>query len=102
MSRIDTDHHASIATMRDLMDNADCLITQQEVERALDRMAEEITASLGDKLPVFYCVMNGGLITAGHLLTRLGFRETGRAERTIQVGGVWVDRVWFELSRADF
>jgi hypoxanthine phosphoribosyltransferase len=36
-------------------------------------MAEAITRDLGDKLPVFYCVMNGGLITTGHLLTRLGF-----------------------------
>ncbi len=73
MPRLDADPHDSLATMRDLMDNADCLIAQQQVERALDRMAEEITASLGDKLPVFYCVMNGGLITTGHLLTRLGF-----------------------------
>ncbi len=59
--------------MRDLMDNADCLIDQSQVEKALDRMAADITAALGDKLPVFYCVMNGGLITTGHLLTRLGF-----------------------------
>ena len=36
------------------------------------------------------------------LLTRLGFRETGRAERTMQVGDAWVDSVWFALSRADF
>lgn len=64
---------ASIDSMRDLMDNADCLISQSEVEHALDRMAERISADLGDKLPVFYCVMNGGLITTGHLLTRLGF-----------------------------
>lgn len=60
-------------SMRALMDDADCLITQQQVEQALDRMAEAITRDLGDKLPVFYCVMNGGLITTGHLLTRLGF-----------------------------
>ncbi len=63
----------SLATMREIMNNADCLISQDEVELALDRMAEAITRDLGDKLPVFYCVMNGGLITTGHLLTRLGF-----------------------------
>lgn len=60
-------------TMRAVMDTADCLISRQDVEWALDRMADEMTRDLGDKLPVFYCVMNGGLITTGHLLTRLGF-----------------------------
>lgn len=73
MSRLDPETHQSLTDMRELMANADCLIRQEEVERALDRMAEEITRDLGDKLPVFYCVMNGGLITTGHLLTRLGF-----------------------------
>ena len=73
MSKLDKEALESLDSMRELMDNADCLISQQEVERALDRMAEEITRDLGDKLPVFYCVMNGGLITTGHLLTRLGF-----------------------------
>lgn len=73
MSRLDPEIHQSLTDMRELMASADCLISQEEVERALDRMAEEITRDLGDKLPVFYCVMNGGLITTGHLLTRLGF-----------------------------
>nr|WP_298249008.1 hypoxanthine-guanine phosphoribosyltransferase [uncultured Halomonas sp.] len=73
MSRLDPETHQSLTDMRELMANADCLISQEEVELALDRMAEAITHDLGDKLPVFYCVMNGGLITTGHLLTRLGF-----------------------------
>ena len=33
------------------------------------------------------------------LLGKFGFRETGRAERTIEVGGVWVDSVFLELER---
>ncbi|WP_043487652.1 hypoxanthine-guanine phosphoribosyltransferase [Halomonas halodenitrificans] len=73
MTRLDPETHQSLTDMRELMANADCLISQEEVELALDRMAEAITHDLGDKLPVFYCVMNGGLITTGHLLTRLGF-----------------------------
>ena len=73
MSKLDKEALESLDSIRELMDNADCLISQEQVERALDRMAEEITRDLGDKLPVFYCVMNGGLITTGHLLTRLGF-----------------------------
>ncbi len=33
------------------------------------------------------------------LLRRLGFVETGRAERTIQVAGEWCDSVYLSLSR---
>ncbi len=73
MAKLDKQALESRDSMRTLMDEADCLIPQARVEQALDRMAEAITRDLGDKLPVFYCVMNGGLITTGHLLTRLGF-----------------------------
>lgn len=33
------------------------------------------------------------------LLARLGFRETGRAARTLQVGDEWCDSVYLQLSR---
>lgn len=33
------------------------------------------------------------------VLTRLGFVETGRAERTFCIDGVWVDSVFFSLKR---
>ena len=32
------------------------------------------------------------------LLTGLGFRETGRADRTWHVGGVWCDSIYLELD----
>lgn len=35
------------------------------------------------------------------LLGRLGFRETGRAERTIRVGEEWCDSVYLELPRPE-
>ena len=34
-----------------------------------------------------------------NLLTRLGFRKSGQSERTIQVGGVWCDSLYFRLDR---
>lgn len=34
------------------------------------------------------------------LLARLGFAETGRAERTIEVAGEWCDSVYLSLTRA--
>lgn len=33
------------------------------------------------------------------LLTKLGFVETGRAERTIQIGDDWFDSIYFALTR---
>jgi hypoxanthine phosphoribosyltransferase len=44
-----------------------------DIHAALDRMAAEITAALGDRLPVVLCVLTGGIIPTGHLLTRLAF-----------------------------
>ena len=34
------------------------------------------------------------------VLTRLGFSETGRAQRTLKVGDVWVDSVYLEMMAA--
>ena len=36
------------------------------------------------------------------LLASLGFRETHRAERTIEIGGKWCDSVYLALSREDW
>lgn len=33
------------------------------------------------------------------LLARLGFRETGRAERTFHIGGAWSDSVYLTLAK---
>ncbi len=52
---------------------ADCLHDRASVEQALDRLGREITQVLGDRNPLILCVMNGGLVAAGHLLTRLNF-----------------------------
>lgn len=53
--------------------NAVCLHGPEAVQAALDRMAVEITAVLADRLPVVLCVLTGGIIPTGHLLTRLSF-----------------------------
>jgi len=54
-------------------ENAECLADAESVERALDRMAEEITHTLGSRNPLIFAVMNGALILAGRLLPRLPF-----------------------------
>lgn len=52
---------------------ADCLYTNDQVQVALDTMAADITKKLADRDPLILCVMTGGVIPAGHLLTRLNF-----------------------------
>lgn len=53
--------------------DADQLVTINEVECAIKRIAQEITTQLKDSCPVLLCVMNGGLIFTGQLLTQLAF-----------------------------
>jgi hypoxanthine phosphoribosyltransferase len=45
----------------------------EAIHSALDRMAREITIAMADTLPVVLCVLTGGIIPTGHLLTRLAF-----------------------------
>jgi hypoxanthine phosphoribosyltransferase len=52
---------------------ADCLYNEAECEAALDRMAQKVTAAVGTSNPLFITVMQGGLVPAGQLLTRLDF-----------------------------
>jgi hypoxanthine phosphoribosyltransferase len=50
---------------------AELLHNQAAIDDALDTMATQINQLLVGRDPLVLCVMNGGLITAGHLLTRL-------------------------------
>ena len=59
--------------IQSIQDNAECLHDADAVHQALDQMASAITESLGESLPVVLCVLNGGIIPAGYLLTRLEF-----------------------------
>ena len=72
--------HAEIIAIQD---NAECLHDVDAVHQALDEMAAAITGTLGETLPVVLCVLNGGIIPTGQLLTRLGFPlETGYLHAT--------------------
>jgi len=54
-------------------DEADELVGQRDVLMAIDRMASEITEKLYNRNPILLPVLNGGLIFAGQLLTKLDF-----------------------------
>jgi hypoxanthine phosphoribosyltransferase len=55
---------------------ADLLHSKQEIELAIDKMAQEINIALADRNPLLLCVMNGGVVTFGKLLTRLSIPLT--------------------------
>jgi hypoxanthine phosphoribosyltransferase len=56
-----------------ILAEADCLASESEVVSAIGRLAIEITGRLKDANPVVLCIMNGGLIFTGRLLTQLVF-----------------------------
>lgn len=83
----------SIAQAQDIIINSEQIRTPKEVQEALDKMAKAITADLGNLDPVILVVMNGALIPAGHLLTRLNF--------PFQIGYLHATRYRGETSGAD-
>jgi len=63
----------TVTEAKTVLSEADLLVKEAEVSAAIDRMANEITGQLGESNPVLLCIMNGGLIFTGQLLTRLVF-----------------------------
>ena len=59
-----------------ILSSADLLYSDSDVEFAIARMALEISEDLRETNPVFLCVMNGGIVVSGKLLTRLNFPLT--------------------------
>jgi hypoxanthine phosphoribosyltransferase len=52
---------------------AELLYSQEQVEIAIDNMANSIHFFLHDRNPLLLCVMNGGIVLTGKLMTRLSF-----------------------------
>lgn len=52
-------------------ETADLLHSEQEVEAAIEKIAQEINIALADRNPLVLCVINGGIVAAGKLLPRL-------------------------------
>lgn len=59
--------------LQQVMDEADCLADEATVERAIVRVAVEISRDLREQLPVVLCVVKGGIVFGGKLLTALHF-----------------------------
>ena len=61
------------AELQRVLEGAQLLHDAAAVRQALDRMAAAITTELANANPVVLCVLTGGIIPTGHLLTRLTF-----------------------------
>lgn len=59
--------------IKEVYEKSSCLFSTQDIEKALDCLAEKIHAQLHDKNPILLCVMVGGLVPMGNLLPRLDF-----------------------------
>ncbi len=62
--------------IKHVQETAELLHSKEEVEAALDKMAEKINVLLADRDPLLLCVMNGGIVAAGQLITRLSIPLT--------------------------
>lgn len=56
-----------------LLDQAECIASEDEVQAALSRLADEIAHALADAFPLVLAVMGGAVVFAGQLLPRLRF-----------------------------
>lgn len=64
MTRLEAQH---------LLDEAECITPEAEVQAVLDRLAGEIGDKLAEEFPLVLAVMGGAVVFAGQLLTRLRF-----------------------------
>ena len=62
-----------IVEINKIESESDCICDAEKINLALDSLAKEITADLKEKNPIILCVMTGGIIPTGHLVTRLSF-----------------------------
>ena len=63
----------SLEHIKQVRAEADCLVTIEQAKLALDKMAESITSRYQNNNPLIVCVMNGGLVVTGCLMSRLDF-----------------------------
>jgi hypoxanthine phosphoribosyltransferase len=58
---------------QEILDRAQLIHSTEVIQETLARLSEDIAKVLHDECPVMICVMGGGLIFAGQLLTRFQF-----------------------------
>ena len=69
----EADGTVTAATRAAWLAQADCLVSDAQMQQAYDRMARDIAEQIAQDCPVMLVVMTGGLVAAGQLLARLSF-----------------------------
>ena len=57
--------------LKTVLSKAELIYNAEQVADAIDVIAEKLNQRLKDAQPLILCVMNGGLVFTGHLVTRL-------------------------------
>ena len=61
------------AEIKQVLATATCIYSREQVEDALDQMAQQMQNNLADTNPILLCVVLGGMVPLGNLLPRLDF-----------------------------
>ena len=64
---------ASVQRARDILQQADLLHSAEQVQAALQRVAQQVNAALSDQHPLVLAVMGGAVVFSGQLLPLLTF-----------------------------
>lgn len=56
-----------------LLDQAQLIHTAEAVQRAISKLGKDVTLQFENTCPIVICVMGGGIVFAGQLLTQLTF-----------------------------
>jgi hypoxanthine phosphoribosyltransferase len=63
----------NLQSPQQLLEQAQLVHSSDIVKAAITRLSEQITETLCDACPIVICVMGGGVVFAGQLLTQLNF-----------------------------
>lgn len=91
--------------MLQILEQADQLYSMSEINQVLDQLAEKLSLRYADENPVILCVMNGSVMTTGHLLPKLNFpleldyiHATRYGEKTVGGELVWQSQPMSDLT----
>lgn len=57
-----------------ILAQSELLYSMDDINQAMEQLAHHLVEDFADKNPLMLCVMNGAVMTAGHLLPRLTFK----------------------------
>lgn len=91
--------------LQQIFDNADRLYNLEQIDDALSKLAKQLNQQFSDSNPLLLCVMNGSVITTGHLLPKLTFpleldyiHVTRYGDKTVGGDLNWLHQPIFELK----